>query len=749
MSRPPNIAESIVGFLYDHHWASLGVVLLVTAVLGAFASRVGVDNAVEIWFLDDDPTLVAYHDFQETYGNDEVVVLAVHDPEGIVTAEGIGLLNELGRRAEAIEGIAEATHIGTELTIDAGELFIDIHRLVPEDLTEVQDWEAQREKVLADPLVNGTLVSSDGKTALVLARMEAMEGIDAKRDGILLELDEATAELPHQTAGIGVVYAALNQLATVDSAVFIGASYGLIMLLLLLIFGRITPMAVTMTVVGVGATWLMGAFGAAGRDINMVTMVLPTLVVIIGISDCIHILNHVKHATGETRRERVVSSVGFMFWPCLFNTLTTAMGFLALAAAPMAVIRDLGLFAAVGLVCAFVLAIVGCTFALHWERAEPKAVNTGVLQRGVDALAEVGIGHPRSVLVGAAILGLVSAVGVSKLEVDTYSIDFLFQDHPVRADSDAIESSFGPYMPLEVVVKSEQGVLRPEVFQAVDDWQSDAVQNVDAIGWARSVVDISKRVNQSFSDGRPEDFRVPKSEGAIVQGLEFYKTEGDLTTLLADGDRSMRVTFGMDMMSARGMEGALNALLDQADMPDGVELVPSGYLPLYVKMMDYIVASQLSSFGLAFVIVFALLGLLFRSARVAALSVPANLVPVLLVLGVMGTLGVRLDVATVTIAAIVLGLVVDDTVQFLYRFRAELRLSGDHEAAVRATVGSVGRSLVQTSLVLALGFSVLGLANVKSVVWFGLLISLALVFAVLCDLLLLPALIVLTRPKLG
>ena len=92
---------------------------------------------------------------------------------------------------------------------------------------------------------------------------------------------------------------------------------------------------------------------------------------------------------------------------------------------------------------------------------------------------------------------------------------------------------------------------------------------------------------------------------------------------------------------------------------------------------------------------------------------------------------------------------VDDTVQFLYRFRAELRLSGDHEEAVRATVGSVGRSLVQTSLVLALGFSVLGLANVKSVVWFGLLISLALVFAVLCDLLLLPALIVLTKPKLG
>ena len=743
-----NIGERIVALLYDHRWVSLALVVLITGVLGALATRVGVDNAVEIWFLDDDPALVAYHDFQETYGNDEVVVLAVHDEDGIIDAEGIALLRELGSRAEAVDGIAEATSIGTELTIDAGSLFIDIDRLVPEDLAEVEDWEAQRARVLADPLVNGTLVSPDGKTALVMARMEAMEGIDAKRDGILLELESSVDDLPHRTAGIGVVYAALNQLATVDSAVFIGASYGLIIVLLLLIFGRITPMALTMAVVGAGATWLMGAFGAAGRDINMVTMVLPTLVVIIGISDCIHILNHAAHMEGETRRDRVIKAVGFMFWPCLFNTLTTAMGFLALVTAPMAVIRDLGLFAAVGLVCAFVLAIVGCTFALHWERAEPRAIDTGVLQRGVNALAEIGIGNPRTVLVGAALLGLFSAVGVSKLEVDTYSIDFLFDDHPVRADSDAIEEQFGPYMPLEMVVQSEDGVLRPEVFAAVDAWQTRGVEEIDRIGWARSVVDISKRVNQAFSDGRPEDFVVPKSEKAIVQGLEFYKTEGDLTRLLADGDTSMRVTFGMEMMSARGMERTLEQLVDVAEMPDGVTLVPSGYLPLYVRMMDYIVASQLSSFGLAFVIVFVLLGLLFRSARVAALSVPANLVPVLLVLGVMGTLGVRLDVATVTIAAIVLGLVVDDTVQFLYRFRSELRRLGDHEQAVRATVGSVGRSLVQTSFVLALGFSVLGLANVKSVVWFGLLISLALVFAVLCDLLFLPALIVLTKPKL-
>ena len=166
-------------------------------------------------------------------------------------------------------------------------------------------------------------------------------------------------------------------------------------------------------------------------------------------------------------------------------------------------------------------------------------------------------------------------------------------------------------------------------------------------------------------------------------------------------------------------------------------------------MMDYIVRSQITSFGLAFGVVFALIAVLFRSIRLAALAVPANLLPVLVTLGAMGLLGVRLDVATVTIAAVVLGLVVDDTVQFLYRLRHELSLNPDDpDAGVRAAVSSVGRSLAITTVVLCLGFSVLGLAQIKSVIWFGLLISLAMGTALIADLLVLPALVGLLRPRL-
>jgi hypothetical protein len=412
----------------------------------------------------------------------------------------------------------------------------------------------------------------------------------------------------------------------------------------------------------------------------------------------------------------------------------------------MRVVRDLGLFSALGLVAAFVATIVFCTWSLAWERAEPRVVHDGPLQRAVDALADLGLRKKELVLGLTGVATLAAALGVSRIEVDTYSIDFLLPDHPVRLASEHIEDAFGPYTPLEFVVEVPDAALSPEVLQAVDAWQQAALSDA-RVGWSRSVVDVVKKLEQVLGGG---EARVPDQPERIDQALLVYGT-GSASDLddLVDGRDRLRVTFGITMQSAQGIASTVDALQGLHALPPGVTVTPAGYLPLYTRMMDYIVRSQITSFGLAFGVIFALIAILFRSIRLAALAVPANLLPVLVTLGAMGLLGVRLDVATVTIGAVVLGLVVDDTVQFLYRLRHELLLSPDDpDAGVRAAVGSVGRSLAITTVVLCLGFSVLGLAQIKSVIWFGLLISLAMGTALIADLLVLPALVGLLRPRL-
>jgi len=210
-------------------------------------------------------------------------------------------------------------------------------------------------------------------------------------------------------------------------------------------------------------------------------------------------------------------------------------------------------------------------------------------------------------------------------------------------------------------------------------------------------------------------------------------------------DGALRVTFSVRMQSANDVARTMQRLMEAAHMPAGVSVQPAGYLPLYVRMIDYVVESQIRGFAFAFLTVFGIIALAFRSARIALLALPSNLLPLLLIAGAMGAAGIRLDAATVTIATVVLGLVVDDTVHFLHRLREALREARDPQDAVRAAVASAGHAILTTALVMTLGFAVFALSEIRSLLYFGLLIALALASSVLVDLLLIPALVARTR----
>ena len=203
--------------------------------------------------------------------------------------------------------------------------------------------------------------------------------------------------------------------------------------------------------------------------------------------------------------------MGFVFWPCLFNTLTTSMGFLALATAAMPVIRDLGVFGAVGMVAAFVVALLLCAALGSVGFFQPIRRDEGLLQRLVDQVADLAVRRSRAVLVGAMFAGLVAALGITRIQVDTYSIDFLRDQHPVRQDSQLIEERFGPYTPLEFTV-SAPDVEAPEVLAAIARWQ-DRIEGQPDVGWTRSAADIVRRLNQILTDGADGELRRARGGG--------------------------------------------------------------------------------------------------------------------------------------------------------------------------------------------------------------------------------------------
>jgi len=735
-----NDAATWIGRIFEFR-KRLVIFLAVLTGLSVFgALRVGVDNAVEIWFPSDDPSLTAYHGFLDTFGNDEVVVIGVHgEGEALLNDAGLARIKRVGEAALSVPGVAGIRSVAVQPVVRGTEG--TLHVAAASDASEILALQG------SDPIVD-SLISDDGQTALVLAEMATMADIDTRRDGILADLQHAVKAVDGGAtfAGIGVVYAALNQASTQGAALVIAGSYLLILVLLWVLLGRWKPMVLTLVVVSLGAVWLMGVYGATGNDINMVTMVMPTLVLVIGVSDCVHMLTHVAaQPVDQDPLDRVKAGVGAVFWPCLFNTVTTAMGFLALATASMPVIRTLGIFCALGLFAAFFASLVLCCLVAVKPDFLPTIRTKGRLQFLVDKLADLAVQKPVPVLLVSLFIALFSAFGVTQIVVDTYSIDFLYPDHTARVDSDRLEEDFGPYTPLEFVVSHPDGVKEPEILKSVAAWQ-DAMAVDYQVGWTRSLADVVQRLDQVL--GQRMEASIPSNSASIEQLLFLYEadSDSDLDRFLDGTESQMRVTVGVRMTSAKDFGQTIERLSSLADLPPGTTLKAAGYIPLYVRIMDHIVQSQLSSFAWAFVVIFSLIGLLFKSLRMAIIAVPANLLPVLVTLGVMGFCGIRLDVATVTIAAIVLGLVVDDTTQFLYRYRMEQETGVDVPTAVQAAVRSVGRPMMITTIVLAGGFSVLALAAIKSVAYFGVLLAVALLSALLADLLVIPAmLIVLAR----
>ncbi|MCO5166982.1 MAG: MMPL family transporter [Planctomycetes bacterium] len=774
---------AILGIL---RWRA-AVVLLVLAALGlSYAAvlraagapgplRPPVDNGIEIWFLEGDEAMKAYRRFQETFGNDEAVLVAFQVDGSVFEPATLALVADVTSRARAVPLVKGVTSLSTVVCFGAGddgaiEVTRPYRAPLPEDPAAARAVaDLARARVTSDPLYRGALVSPDERTTLLTVQLDPVSPreMDLRRGevlaGVRAAVDDAFVAAGRAPGswwwgGIGVMNEELNRLSLEDLLRFGGLSTALVLVCLWFALRRVGAVLVAWGAVYLAQTWTLGAYCAAGLKLNLVTMILPTLVMVIGLTDAIYFITIWQQERddlakeGLTKREALARCLGFCALPGLFNSVTASVGFLAFVTADMAALRHLGLFAGLGIVLAFVSSVVVCAVALDAfdlrVRAAGDPPDDGLLARTLAALsAFVARRHRAIVWAGAALLAA-SAAGILRLDVDTYTLGYLRESNQVRRDNDAIEAAFGPYLPLEVVIETGRpdGVKAPAVLQAIDALERETTAREEKVGGSTSIAGVVKRLNEVFHDGDPAAHVVPDDADLIEQELIFYDPQREDDPLqLVDFPRweRARVTFRTDNDSARAAHDLLARLEADAArlLPEGARAAPSGYVPLYVRLIDYLVWGQISSITTSFVVIFVVLLVLFRSWRHALISLPANVIPVALTLGFMGWAGIHLDVATVLIAAVALGLAVDDTIHVVFKFRALELETGDTWRSVDKTLRSTGAAILATSITLALGFSVLGLAQVKSVAVFGALMAVTMIAALIGELLITPAVI--------
>ena len=750
----------------------LAALVLFTGLFGWQATRaLPPDNALRVWFVEDDPRFVEYDAYQSDFGNDELILVHITPPDGEVF--DVAFLKELAAFNTEVANLEHVAHVYS--IIDS--LHLTSAPGVPASPSQIelspQELARARQIAMVDPLVRGQVVSQEGDAVMVVVEPIVSTDFDLYRDRLVLDVRGVAdrrfgdAAKKPALAGNGVIYQGLNEVTARDFGVFL--TVGLIVLFILL--ARVSRswsiMFASIGVITIGTIASIGALGMAGHKLNLVTSLIPTLVMVLGLADAIHFPVALQRARARfpdaEPKELAAQAIAAVIVPCAMTTLTTMAGFLALSAAPIPAIRHMGVFSAIGAAVCFVASVVLMSLLFVWH-ARQDGRDTPELRRQDKILAATrrALDARRGVLwAGLIAVTVWLGVGAARhLEVDTFTLENLPQNHRVVTDHDHIESSWGPYLRLEFLATDKAGA---HVTEDIPLEQLDAfAKNVELLPEISSVVYVGTVYQHSLINGLGPEVAAQKlaqsdsEEGAGVSALRDAALEMNhggaleqaLAPVLSKDQKRARLMLTTKMVSARDLSETLEKIDAVAKQhAPGLSVEAVGYPPLYVGIIDQVMRTLGEGFGWALVLVFGLIVFWLRSWRLAIASFIANLFPLLAMFGVMGWFGIQLDIATAAVAAIVLGIAVDDTIHFLHAWCHAEAEGLSWEDALDHTFAGAGRAAMVTSLLLVTGFPVLMLSKVTTVFAFGCLTTIAAIAALVGDIILLPLLLRFLRPN--
>ncbi len=741
--------------LVRFRWLGLIALILATAgVLRGVETAMVPDNSMSVWFLDSDPALERYREFQQRFGNDEIALIHMDFPNGVYTADALGTLRTLGSRIEALEGVERVYSVAHTSTLVLSSRGKTMAQALPDNLADTETLAMAVATLKTSPLVVGHYVNQSENQAMMWVEMRLGSEFDAHRDSIIAALrhtvDQVLGNRVHHLAGIGVLYSGLNQVTEQDFGTFLGLGYLLLFGAMAWVFRSVLFALTAFVVMAVATLIMFGVYGLSGNHLNMVTSVLPIVVMVLGITDLVHFPSafvRARRADPDRPRHAIaVAALCEVLWPCVLTTVTTVAGFLALTSAPMAVVRDLGWYAAIGVAAALLAGLVLMAIAFLLVRDQSKLpchknidgfsnrCRLLVQQHGAVAWALIGM------------VVIVAGVGASRIDVDTFTLGYLPDNHVVVTDHAAIEDAWGTYNVLEFTVRPAAGrsVDDPAVLAAMDSFVKRAIEDERI----RDGLSLDTLYRQFRPGGAGAESLDPLETVQWDPAIEWDRNkpayrENPLAAFRNEDASLGRIRLIGGMLSANELNDLLEQMKHLADatMGDLGSIEASGYLPLYTRIIDYVMTSQTRSFWLALGLIFVIMLIGLRSIRLALISIVPNLFPVLVMFAVMGYAGIDLDIATASIAAIVIGVSIDDTVHFLWAWREAERQDMGWDDALVYAYDRAGRAAIITTILLVAGFAVLMLGSGATVFYFGLLTSVAALAALLGDLVLLPLLL--------
>lgn len=744
-----------IAFLQRFRWLIAIGIPIIVLVLATNLRYLQMDGSYRIWFGEGSQTLQDYDSFRRTFGNDDAVIIAFQDKEGIFTPKALKSIDRITQALWQMKYVARVDSITNYQYVYANPEEPD--DIVVEDF--IQDIEAATPEYLAnrkqiavnDPLIVDGLISRDGTTTMISARLVPKVNDDSDKSMEIMQLVQKI--LKPEIERTGYKYWLNGGPPLTQSFVTVASSDGIFipivifvsMVLLLFLFrrvgGALMPIGVvTLTFLVVWTIQIL-----LGYKLNNFTINIPVFIVAIGIADAVHVYSVwiLYRQEGVENTQAVIKSMQKNMLPIFLTSLTTAIGFATLTISKVVPVFTLGLATASGAVLAFVISVVWMPALLLLRKKPFKAhVIERTQNRQPIGYGRFIVNHSKQiVLITTVIFGTV-AVGLLQVKVDSNTIRYFDKKVEIRQSTEFLMANLTGPMAYEIVVDSgsHQGIKEPQFLQTVELFYKDFQTRFPDVRHLSSLMDTVKRFNKVVN----HDESIPDDKNLIAQYLLLYSLslpQGmEINDKMDIHEQQLRITGQVNIVDTSKDLEMINYITDWwAKTPYHASV--QGQTAMFAYMQHDVTDTLIYSLSLAIVLVSLVMLMIFKRFKILWIFILPNLLPVILVVGLMGWMGINIDIGVAISGAIIIGVAVDDTIHFLVKYFEARKRGLGMEETFDEVLRYAGKAILFTTIILTVAFSLFAFSNFVPNQNFGIVTAFALVVALVIDMLLLPALL--------
>jgi len=754
----------------------LSILLLAATVFMAWqASQVKLSYEFSRAIPTDNPKYIAYQQFKKQFGEDGNMLVIGVQTKNFFTPDFFNDYRVLQQNIKKISGVEDILSVPSAVTL-----------LKDEATQKLQPTPIFRDTVLSQaeldssaavfsnlPFYQGLLYNPQSGAWLMGVRVNK-EIMNSPKRSVLVEnvvqlvnAFEARHGTTMYQSGLPLIRTLMANKIEAEMKWFTGISLALSALILLLFFRSVSAMALSLAVVMIGVIWSFGTMNLFGYKITLLTALIPPLIVVIGIPNCIYFLNkyHTSYRATRNKHEALVQMIAKMGVVTLFCNIAAAIGFAVFALTKSEILKEFGVVSGINIMMLFFISLVLIPAVLS-AMAVPRErhmryLESRSLQRTLSRLEVWSLGHRKIIYAVTAAVLVVAVLGIFRLKSVGYIVDDLPRTDKIYTDLKFFETHFKGVMPLEIVVdtKKKYGVSRNLNNLNRIDTLTQYLASRPYIGKPLTITEGLKFAKQAFFEGDSLNYSMPSEYDlpALAQYLQMKADTGNgnsfsklVSSFMDENRQQARISVNMQDVGSEQLPLIIDSIQQQANQlfdTARYNIQLTGSSVTFLEGSRFIINGLKESIFWAFLLIALCMLYLFRSGRILLCSLLPNVVPLVITAGVMGWAGVPLKPSTVLVFSVALGIAIDITIRFLVNYKQDQQHMADTKQNVIQTIHSTGLSIIYTSIVLIAGFVIFcfsGFGGTQSLGW---LTSLTLVVATIANLTLLPALLISLSPQ--